>query len=423
MSRKKKKLISLFRTREKLREIWGLRKLPNLARREYFIDHLGIINNDPGCQVAIDSSIAWLCRAQDNNALGDDGAADAYNMLSGWGPSYPETTGYIIPTLINYARLKDDKEILQRARRMVDWLCSIQLPDGSFQGGVINALPLQPTVFNTGQIVMGLAAGVKEFGDVYRESLIRAADWLVKVQDPDGAWRKFESPFVVPGDKTYHTHVAWGLLEAERVEPNRGYGQAALANIYWALSHQRSNGWFANCDLNFPHQPLTHTLGYVLRGVIEGHLFSPDPKLLEASRLTADGLLGTMEKDGYIAGRLYEDWKPVNDWVCVTGTVQLAICWFLLYEITGESRYRDAAYVTNRYVRRRVSVKGADYKRGGVKGAYPVNGQYGAFSYLNWAAKFFVDANMLEIQVRLKNLTQIAVRLIATVFASDLIYI
>jgi hypothetical protein len=283
---------------------------------------------------------------------------------------------------------------------MMDWLVSIQFADGSFQGGVIDAEIRQSTVFNTGQILLGLAAGVDEFGDDYRASMRKAADWLLSVQDSDGCWRKFSSPFVVAGEKAYDTHVAWGLLEADKVDPGRNYAQAALANVHWALTQQIPNGWFQNCDLNLPQQPLTHTLGYVLRGLSEAYLFSPDPALLQAIRLTADALLGTMQPDGYIAGRFYSDWQPAADWVCLTGTVQIAICWLLLYQITGEEKYQHAAFTANRYVRRRMNTNGPSYLRGGIKGAFPVSGAYGTYSLLNWACKFFVDANLLEEEMR-----------------------
>ena len=45
-------------------------------------------------------------------------------------------------------------------------------------------------------------------------------------------------------------------------------------------------------------------------------------------------------------------------------------------------------------------VDGPDDVRGGVKGSFPVNGEYGRLEYLNWAPKFFVDANMLERDIR-----------------------
>ena len=34
--------------------------------------------------------------------------------------------------------------------------------------------------------------------------------------------------------------------------------------------------------------------------------------------------------------------------------------------------------------------------RGGIKGSHPVNGGYMTWRYPNWAAKFFMDALMLE---------------------------
>jgi hypothetical protein len=406
MSRRKKKFFSLYRWRHLFKEVVDLRKLPSVARTEYLRDNLGMIQRDPGCDVAIKSGISWLCTAQDNNACKDGGFADTYSLLSGWGASYPETTGYIIPTMIQYSHIMGNKEILNRARRMLDWLVSIQYPDGSFQGGAVDVKNKKPTVFNTGQILIGLANGVKEFGEEYRTPMRKAADWLVSVQDPDGCWRKYSSPFVVPGDKAYDTHVAWGLLEAEKVDPGRNYAESAMANVSWAITQQQPNGWFQNCDLTMPDQPLTHTLAYVLRGIIEAYLFSHNQKLLDASCLTANSLLDTMEKDGYIAGRFFKDWQPAQDWVCMTGTAQIAICWFLLYQITGESKFKEAAFVANRFVRRRMKVDGSPFMLGGIKGACPVNGAYGAYSYLNWACKFFVDANILENEIRSSNATR-----------------
>ena len=72
---------------------------------------------------------------------------------------------------------------------MLDWLVKIQLGNGGFQGGLIDSEPVVPVTFNTGQILLGLAAGVREFSDQYRLAMCRAADWLVRTQDSDGCWR------------------------------------------------------------------------------------------------------------------------------------------------------------------------------------------------------------------------------------------
>jgi len=41
---------------------------------------------------------------------------------------------------------------------------------------------------------------------------------------------------------------------------------------------------------------------------------------------------------------------------------------------------------------------------GGVKGSFPIDGRYGKFGYLNWAAKFFIDSNMLEAEIKAESL-------------------
>src|SRR4029079_17489083 len=160
---------------------------------------------------------------------------------------------------------------------------------GGFQGGRIDSKPIVPVVFNTGQIILGLARGEREFGDCER-ALRRAADWLLKVQDADGCWRSFASPFAGAGEKTYAPPTAWGLFEADRVLPGRGYADAGIANVRWALTHQHANGWIAKCCLSNVSSPLTHTLGYALRGIIEAYRHTPDQSLLAAARRTADGL-------------------------------------------------------------------------------------------------------------------------------------
>ena len=367
------------------------------ARAERQRDRQGLPSSNPGIDRLAEEAVGWLGRAQDHSASADGGVARHYSLIDGWGPSYPETTGYIIPTLLDYARRTGVEEHRERARRMLDWLVSIQFPEGGFQAGTIGKKPLVPTIFNTGQILLGLAAGVREFGDeAYRAAMVRAADWLVEHQDPDGCWRRFASPFAKPGERTYDTHVAWGLMEAARGEPTKPYGEAALANVRWALARQTENGWFEACCLTDPARPLTHTLGYALRGIVEAYRFSGETAFLEAARRTADALLGAMDEDGSLPGRLDARWRGTVRWACLTGTAQVAACWFLLERLTGEGRYREAGRAANQYVRRTVRMDGPAETRGAVKGSFPVDGGYCTYQYPNWACKFFIDANLLE---------------------------
>jgi len=372
------------------------------ARSERRADRRGLPAADPGTERVIEEGIGWLCRAQDLSASDDGGVSRDYSLARrGWATSYPETTGYIIPTFLDCARRFDDEGLRQRARRMLDWCVSIQLPDGGFQGGRIDARPVVPVTFNTGQILIGLALGQAEFGD-YLEPMRRAARFLADSLDEDGCWRSHPTPFAAPGEKAYETHVAWGLFEAARLSPDEGYAEAGLRQVRWALTHQTDNGWYDHCCLTDATAPLTHTIGYVQRGVLEAHRYSSEPLLLDRAVLLADGLMTAIREDGFLPGRLDAGWNPAADWACLTGSAQNAHCYLMLYELTGDRRYRDAGFLLNRYVRRTMHVGGPPGVRGGVKGSFPVDGPYGQYEFLNWAVKFMIDSNAFEEAVLLR---------------------
>ncbi len=381
------------------RWMW-LRSLPERAQQERRKDAAGPPAADPGIDAVVAAAADWFCTAQDQSSTHDDGVARHFSLEKGWGASYPETTGYIIPTMLALARELRRPDLRDRARRMLDWFVQIQMPGGGFQGGMVNSVPKKPVTFNTGQILLGLAAGTAEFGtEPYRKAMTQAADWLVETQDPDGCWRRAPTPFAEPGEKAYETHVSWGLLEAARVQPNAAWERAAFNNMRWAVAKQTPNGWVRDCCLSDPGAPLTHTLGYYLRGLVEGIRFRHDEQLLTAANSLARALRGTQRPDGSLPGRLRPDWSPAVPWVCLTGVVQIAASWLDLYQLTNDRAYLDAARNANRYVRRTVVVAGPSEVRGGVKGSFPVLGDYGCLEYLNWACKFMVDACLLEKRI------------------------
>jgi hypothetical protein len=373
--------------------------LPVAARQEWRFDRSGLPAVDPGPQRVILASIEWLSHAQDSSEPPDDGVARHYSFATGWSASYPETTGYIVPTLLEQARLLRRPDLVGRARRMVDWLTAVQFPVGGVPGGTVGARPWEPVVFNTGQVLLGFAAAIDEFGADYVDPAKRAVQWLVDAQDDDGAWRRFESPFRAPGEKAYYTHVAWGLLEAARVGVDTGRAEHfARKHLQWAMTLQRPNGWIERCCLNDPQKPLTHTLGYTLRGFIEGYRYFSDDSMLEAASRLADPLLAALQEDGFLAGRFDASWRPRAEWSCLTGTAQVAICWFLIGRLTGDQRYIHGAKLANSFVRRTIRLSGPADVVGGVKGSYPFWGDYGRYELLNWAAKFTIDSNQLELE-------------------------
>ena len=344
----------------------------------------------------IQDILNWLSYAQKNSKYIDGGFARHYHLVNGWSESYPETTGYIISTLLECSEKLELSELSGRAEKALDWLVSIQLPDGSFQGGTVDASIIVPVAFNTGQIVLGLASAAKAFGKKYIEALVKASDWLVVNQDSDGSWTSFRSPYGGPGLKAYDTHIAWGLFEAARITGNKSYADKAKKNIEWALTQQNSNGWPNNCCLLDPSKPLTHTLGYYLRGIIEGYRYTGNQEYLESAIQMSKGINNLVQKDGFLSGRIGSDWSQQASWSCLTGSAQIAACFFLLANIIDDTSLLITAKALNTYVLHTIKNSGPIGIRGGVSGSYPLYAEYNPYMYLNWAGKFTLDSFLME---------------------------
>jgi len=349
------------------------------------------------------AAMDWLCRAQD--ATPDAGVSRSYTLRymrshkrSGWLASYPETTGYIIPTFFAYASLTGNNEYRERAVRMARWEADVQMENGAVQGGVID-FPPTPAIFNTGQVLFGWVAAYREEGhEVFRQSAKRGADFLVSAIDPDGAWRRHGSEYARRGVNVYDARTAWGLLEAYRITDESAHRDAAVHNLDFVLTKQRPNGWFEECCLDDNTRPLLHTIAYTMEALFEAGKILGEKKFQTAARLAADALLARQKPDGSLAGRFDREWNDSARWSCLTGNAQTAIVWLRLHEATGDQRYLHAAERMNCFLSSTQDLSASDPGiRGGIKGSQPIWGEYGAYEYLNWAAKFFADALMLEI--------------------------
>ena len=346
------------------------------------------------------AAIEWLVRAQD--ATPEAGISRGYSLVrhshygrQGWQPSYPETTGYIIPTLYAAARRLGHPELAVRAERAARWEIEIQLPTGAVRGGAIGE-PESPAVFNTGQVLLGWLAAFEEtahsgFADAAR----RAARYLVATLDPDGHWRSDNSRFARAGSTLYNTRTAWALAEAGARLDDAVFTDAAARNLRAAAALQARNGWLPDCCLTDPAQPLLHTLAYAIRGLLEGGRVLSDPHLVDAAKRAARALAATVRADGWMPGRYRSDWSPAVRWSCLTGQAQMANNWIRLANVTGDAKWLEPVPAVLRFLKRTQNrYSGESGVRGGIKGAWPVGGAYGAYEVLSWATKFFADALM-----------------------------
>src|SRR3989338_866181 len=360
--------------------------------KEILKDSLKIKNKIYGNEKHIKAAVEWMLTAQKIN--NDGGVAALYSLYDGWHESYSETTGYIIPTIFNYYCKTKNEEIKSSAIEMADWELTKQMPNGAFPGGAVGNREF-PIVFNTGQVIFGMARAFQETKDLkYKESAIRAADWLVSVQNKNGCWDKYDYLNKI---HTYNARTAWSLLKIYDVIKNKGYLESATKNIDWALNQQLDNGWFLNNGFYEQQEPLLHTIAYTIQGILEAGIYLKNQEYIASAKKAADALLKLQRIDGSLAGSFDESWKSSVSWSCLTGNSQTAIIWLRLYSLTKNKEYFDAAKKINNYVKFTQNLNSKNKGiRGGIKGAYPIYGWYAPFCCINWGAKFFIDALMLE---------------------------
>jgi Squalene-hopene cyclase C-terminal domain len=348
-------------------------------------------------EVHLGAAIDWLCRAQDVR----DGHADAGGVAAGWSfedgwlPSYPETTGYIIETMLAAAKVLKRPELIDRARRMVDWELSIQLPDGAFPGH-FGEPGSRPVIFNTGQIMHGMVAGYTQLRrDDCLAAAVRAGHWLADQQDADGCWRRFEhndTPHV------YNTRATWPLLATGLIAGEARLVQAARRNLDWALTQQTDSGWFATNAFVPGRSPFTHTIAYAIRGLLESGVLLGDERYLGAALKAGRGIAAVQRADGWLAGTYRDGWVADAGYSCLTGVAQMSLNWTRLAQASGDETLRTHARSALAYLKTTQRLDDPDDTvRGGIAGSAPIWGDYSRFEYPNWAAKFFADALMMDL--------------------------
>lgn len=346
-------------------------------------------------EIHLKKGIDWLIKAQ--KITRDGGVSSSFSLIFGWRPSYPETSGYIIPTFFDYYGLSNNQYYLRKCKEIADWECSIQLEEGGFQGGNINK-DKKAIVFNTGQVILGLVRAYKELKHKrYKDSAIMAGEFLVGNQEKDGNWIKncFNS---IP--HTYNVRVAWALLELFKITNEERFKDAAIRNLNWALKQTTSNHWFLLNSFKERGPPLLHTIAYAIRGFLESGIILENEKLINVALNSSLNLLNYYEKYGFLPARFNSKWQSNDFYSCLTGDAQLSIIWLKLYQIFKDKKFLFNAIKLNNYLKS-TQILESRWKDidGAIKGSDPLWGLYNMFGFPNWATKFFCDALMLEMDI------------------------
>jgi uncharacterized protein YyaL (SSP411 family) len=345
----------------------------------------------------LNSLLRWIIAAQRS----DGGIAAYYSLLTGYSESYPEVTGYIIPTLYDFARITGDSSAIAAAERATRWLLSLQMSSGAFPGG-LHGRDAQPSVFNTGQILQGL---VRAYAETNRADILQAAvaagDWLVRIQQPDGSWSGAGA--YQNTSHTYYSMVAWALAELSECSGSRRlpleYAVAAEKNLDWVLRQFQPSGWIEGINLQ-GHPNYLHFIAYVLQGVLECGILRGRPDAIDAVAKSAWVLLRKFETNKFLHGAYEQDFKGGSNFTCLTGNAQISCVWLRLFEMTDDLRYLNAGLKMNEMLKHLIPSRCRPGIAGGVCGSFPAWARYQPLRCISWGCKFFADSLMLEQRVK-----------------------
>jgi uncharacterized protein YyaL (SSP411 family) len=368
------------------------------AHLEYGLAHLTVAPSNDETRLA--SAIAWVLRAQ--QATPDAGVSLGYFPLEvegGWYPSYPETTGYLITSLLAYAARYRHDDVRAAALAMAAWEIEVQMPSGAVQGGALVSRDRQTaSAFNTGMVLDGWCTAYETTRETrFLEAAAAAARFLAADMDEAGYFRT-NGAFVSQGEtKTYNCLCAWSMLRTARLKADPALERAAVRAVEAALRRQRENGWFANNCLTASSIPLTHTIGYALQGVFEVGVLTGREDFVAAAERGLTNILARARQDGFLPGRFDACWRPAANFVCLTGSSQLAVVAYRFAEVFGRRELLPSADRLLSFVKATQRLEGEDANMiGAIAGSYPILGGYMTAGFPNWATKYFIDALLLR---------------------------
>ncbi len=345
-------------------------------------------------QTHLTATLDWLLRSID---AGGGGSAAYFAPLRGWSAPYPETSGYIVPTLLEAATSLKHERAHAAALRVGEWLLALQQPQGWWPGGLHRqGQPGVASVFNTAQIVDGMSALATSTGQArWHDAALAAARWLAEGVDGQGQWS--EGNYRSGVNPSYYAQVAWPMLMAWKLGAGDTVREAAVRVLHRVAAQRLPNGVIRGWEFDPGRPAFTHTMAYTLRGLLESAWLLDDwASFGVPCELAIEKLARKAEfTGGRLPGAYHEDWRAVDWYTCLTGNAQIALCLLRMDAHQPDLRLVNAAAKLVDRVCAAQGLQSGDGVRGAVAGSQPLWGRYMTMRYPNWAAKYHADALMM----------------------------
>jgi len=342
----------------------------------------------------------WILVAQKaNNSFG---ISKGYSFIklkkysSYWHKEYPETTGYLLPTLLKLSlkKIYPYENVLSTA----DWLLSIQKKDGSYKGGTIDS-DEESSIFDTGQIIKGIySLYAYNQSSKYLDSALRACDWILKNENfNQGHWNRFKTKALKDHNITFNIYAVDIIAEIGNTISNYNYINLAKRVGDYTLNKIRPNLWVEGCELAYIKYPVTHTLAYTIEGLYNIGRVLNNQTFINKSIKILDVVIQKIDKNGYLPGYFDENWNDLNFGSCLTGSAQIGCLCMKVYKSTGSIVYLIAAKKIYKYLSLRLNnyLKNFGGGIGSLPGSCPINGKYFAYFTTNWTIKYMIDLTIL----------------------------
>lgn len=277
--------------------------------------------------MSIDKAIGWM----NSNWNEGEGVIITNKQRS----SYPEVTGYFIPTLLSLGFKKRTKEAL-------DWLVRIQKEDGAI------SLNGPKFTFDTAQVAFGL---YHVEGTEYTKAANKCLTFLKSQVKSDGSV-----------STEFH---------AQGVPPEINVWVAAILSLYKDDASADPIWKYYNNDKVFEFNKILHFYCYILDACLYG------PDFVKNRAIERINFLAKIQRvDGEIQA------QEGVDWICYPGVAQAAC---LFYKIgLNENGDRAVKYLDS-----------IQLDNGGFLGS---NGSYFSDQEPSWAVKFYMDAKLEHLK-------------------------
>lgn len=344
------------------------------------------IQKNIGSQVllldALKQNMYWVKNSfKVNNNLGSSKYKTSWGR---WASDYPETTGYLIPTLINSSELLKDKSLHTLAEQQVTYFKSLQLCSGGFAIEKGNA---KSYVFDSAQILIGL---INLYNSNKNNDILlmikHCYSWLINSLNNNG---KFESSnYKNNYNPSYYSRIVWSFFNAESILNVKS--EKSLTLYHHMKSLLNTNGTFNDCSFDGSSFAFTHNLIYSYRGLWESAIEIDDNSFMVVLKNHLLSITQKIIKDRHFNGEYNNEWKTQSRFICTTGNAQLVTLLLSVFGTEYEDILKACQILINPLLNQQKKM--TLFNKGAIPSSIPVWEKYQRFRYTNWTQKFYSDA-------------------------------